>query len=182
MFESLLANLARALDAAGLPYMVFGGQAVLLHGDPRLTQDVDVTLGADPSQLAAVLAVVAGLGLSPLVEPDPFVSETYVLPCVEAETGIRVDLVFSNEGYERVAITRTVTARVGGTDVRFASVEDLVVQKLVAGRPRDIEDARGVLDRHPDADLAYVRRWLAEFDAALGLGTVAALDALLRQA
>ena len=36
MFESLLARLAHALDAAGLPYMVFGGQAVLLHGEPHL--------------------------------------------------------------------------------------------------------------------------------------------------
>ena len=134
MFESLLARLAHALDAAGLPYMVFGGQAVLLHGEPRLTQDIDVTLGADPSRLGAALGVVQALGLTPLVDPEPFVAETYVLPCVESATGIRLDLVFSNEGYERTAIARTVTARVGGADVRFASVEDLLVQKLVAGR------------------------------------------------
>ena len=106
MFESLLARLARALDAAGLPYMVFGGQAVLLHGAPRLTQDIDVTLGADPSRLDAVLGVVQALGLAPLVDPESFVSETYVLPCQDAPSGIRVDLVFSNEGYERAAIAR----------------------------------------------------------------------------
>ena len=179
MFESLLAELARALDAAGLPYMVFGGQAVLLHGEPRLTQDIDITLGADPSHLALALRATASAGLTPLVEPDPFVAETYVLPCIEAATGIRVDLVFSNAGYERAAIARTVVACIGGEDVRFASVEDLLVQKIVAARPRDLEDARGVLVRHPDADMAYVRRWLAEFDAALGIGAVAALDRLL---
>ena len=179
MFESLLARHAHALDAAGLPYMVFGGQAVLLHGEPRLTQDIDVTLGADPSRLGAALGVVQALGLTPLVDPEPFVAETYVLPCVESATGIRLDLVFSNEGYERTAIARTVTARVGGADVRFASVEDLLVQKLVAGRPRDLEDARGVLNRHPDADAGYVRRWLSEFDAALGTGAAPAFDRLL---
>lgn len=63
--------------------------------------------------------------------------------------------------------------------MRFASVEDLLVQKLVAGRPRDLEDARGVLNRHPDADAGYVRRWLAEFDAALGTGAAPAFDRLL---
>ncbi len=159
--------------------MVFGGQAVLLHGEPRLTQDIDVTLGADPSHLAAALGVVRELGLTPLVDPEPFVAETYVLPCIEEATGIRVDLFFSNEGYERAALARTVTARVGGADVRFASAEDLLVQKHVAGHPRDVEDAQGVLDRNPGADTAYVRRWLRAFDAALGTGAAAAFDRLL---
>lgn len=182
VFESLLARLARGLDAAAIPYMVVGGQAVLLHGEPRLTRDIDVTLGAPPSRLSDVLGVVRALGLTPLVEPEPFVAETYVLPCEEAETGIRVDMVFSNEGYERVAIARTVRVDVGGAEVRFASVEDLLIQKLVAGRPRDLEDARGVLVRHPGADLATVRRWLSEFDAGLGLNTAATFERLVREA
>lgn len=181
MFESLLARLATALDAAEVPYMVIGGQAVLLHGEPRLTRDIDLTLGIDPSRLDAALGVVREAGLTPLVDPDPFVAETFVLPCEDAESGIRVDMVFSNEGYERTAMSRTVTVTVGGAEVRFASVEDLLIQKLVAGRPRDIEDARGVLNRHPDADLATVRGWLREFDAALGFASEAELERILDQ-
>lgn len=161
--------------------MVIGGQAVLIHGAPRLTQDVDVTLGVDPSRLPDVLAAVDAAGLRPLVPPESFVAETFVLPCQDSRTGIRVDLVFSNEGYEREAISRTVQATVDGVDVRFASVEDLLIHKLVANRPRDIEDARGVLIRHPDADLTLVRRWLAEFDAALGLGAEASLDRMITE-
>ena len=82
---------------------------------------------------------------------------------------------------ERTAMGRTNAVKVGGAEVRFASVEDLLVHKHVAGRPRDLEDVRGVLARQPGVDLAYVRRWLAEFDAALGLGAEAALDRLLRE-
>lgn len=168
MFETLLARLAHALDAAALPYMVIGGQAVLLYGEPRLTRDVDLTLGVGPERLADVLAVVEGLGLRPLVEPTPFVAETLVLPCEDPESGIRVDLVFSLPGYERTALARTNRVEVGGTEVRFASVEDLLIHKLVAARPRDVEDARGVLLRHPHVDAAYVRRWLGHFEEALG--------------
>ncbi len=29
--------------------MVFGGQAVLMYGEPRFTQDIDITLGIDTS-------------------------------------------------------------------------------------------------------------------------------------
>lgn len=36
--------------------MLIGGQAVLLHGEPR-TQDIDITLGVDPTALPEVLKV-----------------------------------------------------------------------------------------------------------------------------
>lgn len=181
MFEALLAKLAQALDDAGIAYMVIGGQAVLLYGEPRLTRDVDLTLGVAPDRLADVLAVAEAAGLQPLVDPEPFVAETLVLPCEDVESGIRADLVFSLPGYERSAMERTSAATVGGVAVQFASVEDLMVLKLVAGRPRDLEDVRGVLVRQPGADLGYVRRWLAEFDAALGLTTAATLERLLAE-
>lgn len=35
------------MDEAGVPYMVIGGQAVLIYGEPRLTKDIDITLGVD---------------------------------------------------------------------------------------------------------------------------------------
>ncbi|MEM0964023.1 MAG: nucleotidyl transferase AbiEii/AbiGii toxin family protein [Bacteroidota bacterium] len=92
MFEALLARLALALDGGDIPYMVISGQAVLVHGEPRLTRDIDLTLGVTPDRLSDVLAVIEELGLRPLVDPSPFVSETLVLPCEDDASGIRVDL------------------------------------------------------------------------------------------
>ncbi|MEM1041400.1 MAG: nucleotidyltransferase [Bacteroidota bacterium] len=178
MFEKLLAALARELDAAGVPYMVIGGQAVLLYGEPRLTRDVDVTLGVGPDRLPDVLRVVETLALRPLVEPQAFVAETLVLPCSDVEGERQVDFVFSFGGYEREAIERANTAEIGGERVRFASAEDLIVLKLVAGRPRDVEDVRGILVRQPALDAAYIRRWLSAFDEALGMQTVSLFDDL----
>ncbi len=43
MFEHLLAKIATALNKAEIPYMVIGGQAVLLYGEPRLTKGIDIT-------------------------------------------------------------------------------------------------------------------------------------------
>ena len=45
MFERLLQRLSRELEARSITYMVIGGQAVLLYGEPRLTRDIDITLG-----------------------------------------------------------------------------------------------------------------------------------------
>jgi hypothetical protein len=55
MFQELLTKLARGLDRRGIPYMSIDGQAVLLYGEPRLTRDVDVTLGVGPELLPTVL-------------------------------------------------------------------------------------------------------------------------------
>lgn len=35
MFQTLLEHIARGLDSLGFPYMLIGGQAVLLYGEPR---------------------------------------------------------------------------------------------------------------------------------------------------
>ena len=43
MFQQLLETIALSLEKRGIPYMVIGGQAVLLYGEPRLTRDIDVT-------------------------------------------------------------------------------------------------------------------------------------------
>ena len=45
MPKNLLTRLAHALDEKKIPYMIIGGQAMLLYGEPRLTRDVDVTVG-----------------------------------------------------------------------------------------------------------------------------------------
>ncbi|MCS7312955.1 MAG: hypothetical protein NZ742_08605 [Acidobacteria bacterium] len=67
MFLELLERIAQVLETADLPYMVIGGQAVLLYGEPRLTQDIDITLGADLDRWAEVRTLVERMNLRPLV-------------------------------------------------------------------------------------------------------------------
>ena len=167
MIEDLLARLVKALAADRIPYMLIGGQAVLFHGHPRLTQDVDVTLGVDTDAVATILAVCRRAGLQPLVkQPQAFARDTHVLPVRDGRSGLRVDLVFSNTPYERQAISRARRATIGRASVRFASLEDIIIHKLVAGRPVDIEDVRVLMAKHHGRiDARYVRRWLKQFTA-----------------
>ena len=169
MFERLLKSIAQGLERLGIPYMLIGGQAVLLYGEPRLTRDIDLTLGVGPERLSEILEWVTGNGWQVLVEaPAEFVGKTMVLPCLDPESGIRMDLIFSFSAYEQQALKRARRVPLGSAQVCFASLEDLIVHKVLAGRPRDLEDVRSMLLKNQTFDLEYVTHWLREFDRSLG--------------
>ncbi len=169
-FSALIARIARELAGRQLPFMLIGGQAVLLHGQPRLTEDIDITLGVDPTHLHVIQQVCKALGLEPLPKDVPaFVRDTFVLPARHLETAMRVDFIFSTTPYERQAIGRAVGVILEDVSVPFATAEDLVIHKLFAGRARDLEDAVGVVRRQGSAlDWEYVERWAREFASVPG--------------
>jgi len=42
------------------------------------------------------------------------------------------------------------------------------IHKVIARRPRDLEDVGSVLLKNPKYDSRYIEKWLAEFDKSLG--------------
>jgi len=85
---------------------------------------------------------------------------------LDVSTGIRVDFIFSFTPYETGAIKRAKKVKIMGQEVNFASPEDLIIHKIFAGRPRDIEDVRSILLKNPDIDIRYMQEWLKEFDVS----------------
>jgi predicted nucleotidyltransferase len=169
VFQKILKRVARELKKASIPYMVIGGQAVLVYGEPRLTRDIDITLGIGVSELRRIKKVLPAMGLKVLVKKvQEFVERTMVLPTKDRESDIRVDFIFSFSPYERQAIGRARDIKVGGSQVKFASLEDVVVHKVVSARPRDLEDIKSILVKNPKYDSDYISGWLKEFDQSLG--------------
>lgn len=184
MFEEILVALTKVLDRQSIPYMIIGGQAVLLYGEPRVTRDIDITLGVDTDRLCELLRLAHELSLRALPdEIEKFVHETMVLPCMHEGTGIRVDFIFSFTPYEAQAIKRANKVVILGEEVCFTSPEDAIIHKVFAGRPRDIEDARSILLRNDDIDVGYIRSWLDQFDISCeGHGFRKQFEDVLREA
>ena len=148
--------------------MVIGGQAVLLYGEPRLTRDIDITLGVGVRELNKLKETISSLGLKILVERDEeFVERNMVLPTLDEKSGIRVDFIFSFSPYGRQAIERAKDIKLGRSLVRFASLEDVVIHKVIAGRARDLEDIKSILLKNQKYDSDYIEKWLKEFDKSL---------------
>ena len=165
MIEKLIKKTAQQFDQQKIPYMIIGGQAVLLYGRPRLTRDIDITLGIDTDKYESIEKLCNKLKLKILVEnPQDFARDTKVLPVEEPDTKLRIDFIFSFTPYEEQAIKNARQVLIDDYPVRFASCEDIIIHKMVAGRAIDEEDVKSILAKNENAvDFEYVNKWLSEF-------------------
>ena len=165
MIAARIKRIAQCLDENKVPNMIIGGQAVLLYGTPRLTRDIDITLGVDTDQFLVIDKLCRDLDLRVLSDdPERFAVQTKVLPAEDPASRIRVDFIFSFTPYERQAIERANAVPMEGYPVKFASREDVVIHKMFAARAVDHEDVRNILAKSRQRiDLAYIKRWLSEF-------------------
>jgi hypothetical protein len=166
----LLAALSSALAGLRADWYVFGAQAVTIWGRPRLTADVDVTVRLDPEDPTRLVSALERAGFHLRVSgADDFVRRTRVLPFVYVPNGLPLDLVLAGPGLEELFLSRAVRVDVAGISVPVIGPEDLVTTKILAGRPKDLEDIQGILrERLPDVDLALIRGTLAQLEGALG--------------
>ncbi len=166
MFEKLIKKIALLLNKEKIPYMIIGGQAVLLYGTPRLTRDIDITLGIDTDKFLLIESVCKKLGLKILPKnPEDFARDTKVLPAEETKLKIRIDFIFSFTPYERQAIKKARGVLMDGYRVKFASCEDVIIHKMFAGRAIDEEDAKNILIKNRNKiNLKYIRKWLLQFN------------------
>ncbi|MEM3112481.1 MAG: nucleotidyl transferase AbiEii/AbiGii toxin family protein [Candidatus Anstonellales archaeon] len=181
MFKTLIKRIAKALQEANLPYMIIGGQAVLFYGEPRLTKDIDITLGVDTEALKEVVEVTKKLNFKILInDVDDFVKKTMVLPTEDPSTGVRVDFIFSHSLYEKQAIERAKEVKFGRIPVKMASLEDVVIHKIVAGRQRDLDDVKNLFLKNPVYDRDYIIEWLKKFDESLSEGFLRSFEEIER--
>ena len=164
----LLEALSGVLDRWGRWYL-FGAQAVVSYGAPRFSADVDVTVQLDPDDPARFARDMEAAGFALRVGDPDFVQRTRVMPFAHVATGMPLDVVLAGSGLEEEFLDRAKTTVIGGTRVPLIDVADLIVGKILAGRPKDAEDARNLWRLHgSDARRRRIRRLLQLLEEALG--------------
>jgi hypothetical protein len=181
----LLADLSRLLARERLRWYLFGARAAIYHGEPRTTKDVDVTVEVPAKKLAKLITRMRASGFEARV-PDPveFAERARVVPFFHRRTKQHLDMVIAGTGLELDFLARAKRVDVGGVRVPMISAEDLIVTKILAGRPRDLQDvARVVEAQGASLDLGRVRLLLGEMEAALDRSDLLArLERALRAA
>lgn len=163
-----LERIFAALEEAGVRYLVVGGVAVVLHGHPRLTADLDLAIALDPANVRATAGALRSLGYRPrtpvslddLADPEQrrsWIDEKNltVLSLASPEVPLtEVDLFAAEPFPFEPAYRRALTVSIGSTRVTAASFEDLVALKRMAGRPKDLADVAALeaIRREDEAD------------------------------
>ena len=171
------------LDAAHIPSMIIGGVAASVLGRPRLTQDVDALAVLPEADWAEAIRLAPQFNILPRIDNAlQFAKRSRVLLMRHTTSGIDVDLTFGELPFERAAVANCENHDVGGIRVRLPRVEDLLVMKAIARRPKDVEDLQGLLAAHPELDVTSARRWVREFAIAMSMpDMLREFDALLAQ-
>ena len=180
----VLAALGTCFDSLGVRWYLFGAQAAIFHGVARLTADIDVTVLPGPHSTGRLASVMEANGFRLRVTAtDDFVARTRVLPFVHSATRLPVDVVLAGPGIEEQFLDRAELHVLEGVRVPIATVEDLVTMKILAGRPKDLDDAKGMLRaRSEEIDLEHVRRMLQLLEEALSQSDlIPQLEQLIRR-
>jgi predicted nucleotidyltransferase len=134
-------DLLSAFNDHGVEYLVIGGHAVNAYTQARFTKDLDVLVRGSEANGVAVFKALAQFG-APLagVSPSDFSGHPEQFFQLGVEPN-RIDILQSIPGVSfEEAWQQATSGNVDGVPVRFISREHLIVNKLAAGRPRDLGD------------------------------------------
>ena len=154
------------LNEHNIPYMLIGGLAVSIWGEPRVTLDADFKVSIDMPLADFRKLVLEHFPERPMNIPahrkSPYIVHIWAAP------EVAVDLLVSIFDYEKEAIKRAVEIEVLGVPVRVCTAEDFIIHKVTAGRVKDWIDLENIILRQRGKlDIKYIRKWLAQFAEAL---------------
>lgn len=150
----ILDNVFREFNRRKVRYLVAGGVAVTLYGNPRFTKDLDLFIDPREDNVHRAVEAFKTLGFVPRVpvKAEEFISAknrarwqkekgmlafTFINPKNPFEN---VDLLFSAPVPFEKAYRRKKMFRSKRIPIPTVAIKDLVTMKLSAGRPHDLDD------------------------------------------
>lgn len=178
--EQLAAIVIDACEAEGISHMLTGAFASSYYGITRSTSDVDLVIDLErPQALAALVERLSGsVTFDPQIQFDTLtwgrrhVGTTRTAPPLQVELFELFDDVFVREQFAR---RQHILSPSVGRAIWLPTPEDLIIQKLRWGRPKDLDDARDVflVQGGASLDQGHIEHWCALH------GTAAAFQSIL---
>ncbi len=137
-------SLLKSLNAHNVRYVVIGATAFPVHGYARATLDVDIFIEPTENNARQVWEALSEFGydmtdvslqdlMTKKILIRQYILETDIHPFV---AGVTFEQVWRNRVHDTL----------GQTPACFAGLDDLIEMKQAAGRPKDLEDVRVLLE------------------------------------
>ena len=128
------------LNSNDVEYLLIGGWAVSIYGNPRLTKDIDFLISSKDDNIEKLKKTLDEFGAPPIdIEGFKKDKDSFIRMGVSP---MQIDIlkeasgIIMEECYKRKNI-----AIVDNININVISVRDLIMNKRVAGRDQDIADA-----------------------------------------
>ena len=132
---SLIGLFVRPLNVLGIPYMVTGGVASVVYGEPRFTRDIDLVIELQAHEVRRFADAWPETDF--YVPPIEVIAEESQRPAhghfnvFHHETAMRADVyIAGTDALNAWAFEHKVVRRVDGDDVYMAPIEAVIASKL----------------------------------------------------
>lgn len=168
---SLISLFVRPLNQLRIPYLVTGGVAAVIYGEPRMTRDIDLIVRLRPSDATRFAAAWDAEEF--YVPPVEVIAEESRRPAhghfnvFHHDTSLRADMYLSgSDPLNAWAFNHTVRRQVDGDEVVMAPIESVILGKLrfyqMGQSTRHLRDINAMLQVSGEAtDRAVLEQWAA---------------------
>lgn len=145
-------RLAQLLRAHGTKFMVVGGFAVNHYGYKRTTSDIDVYIEDSLENRRALIESLDEMGygrMETLIDVPIIAGYCEIM----MDDGFYVDLMTSIPGLDPKDYAAQYARRnvhlLDGVEIPYISYQDLLLNKEITGRVKDLDDKRNLKKLHP---------------------------------
>jgi predicted nucleotidyltransferase len=135
-------DLLKSLNSNKVRYLLIGGYAVILHGHPRLTNDLDVVIRNDSENIDRCIDALREFGfggsdLTPKLFAEPKSIVRLGVEPVKIEILNYLEAVDFDDAYERREVRSAEDI-----EIALISLGDLLANKKAVGRDKDMLDVK----------------------------------------
>jgi len=129
----------QCLNSNNVRYLLLGGWAVGMYGNPRATKDIDFLVAIDNDNLTNLQNALIAFGAPP-VDLERFKEKGNVIRM--GSSPILIDIINEADGIDiNECYPRRKIMKIENVDISIISVNDLIKNKKASGRSMDIADA-----------------------------------------
>lgn len=159
LLEDVYKKVVNFLNKEKYEYIVIGGIAVGTLGEPRVTGDVDVDIMLDKDKLPEFLHKAKKVGFK--FDEEKCKKRAEATGTLQINYGdFHIDFIIASIELEKDAFKRKRIIRLYNTKAFFPTPEDLILLKIIPGRPQDLVDADKIVARYKkNLDAKYLKAW-----------------------
>lgn len=156
--EDILKLVCSFLNKSKIEYVIVGGFAVIFHGNPRTTMDIDYVIKLAEKDTPGLVKLLKENGFHASEEEmRAALKEKSHCTVEDKETMFRLDIKGVYNEMDGRVLKNRMKVQLDDVAVYIASPEDTIANKLFFAREQDIRDSLGIYVRqHGHLNMEYL--------------------------